>query len=109
MWNQVECLAFLVPREKRSGPKDKFETLCHIIADISSAPCVSKFAPTGKTVYSRNYDVILLVGLTELRAQVGWIDSGTVRAHLFLHVPVHLIRFLCVNLGDREKVCSNVL
>ena len=42
--------------------------------------------------YRRKYDVILLVGLTELKAQVSWTDS-TVRAHFVLQVPVYLIRF----------------
>ena len=62
---------------------------------------------TGKTAYKREYDIILLVGLTELKAQVGWIDSETVRTHLDLHVPAYFIRFPHVNLGGREKVCSN--
>jgi len=38
--------------------------------------------------YMRKYTVILLVGLTELRAQLGWIDSETVRGISFnLHPP----------------------
>ena len=96
----------LVPREKCSEPKDKFEELCSVEADISSAPYTSRLAETGKTGYERKYDVILLVGLTELKAQASWIDSETVRAHLVLHVPVYLIRFPHVNLGGGEKVCS---
>ena len=36
------------------------------------------------TCYTRDFDVILLVGLTELKAQIGWIDSETVRAYIFL-------------------------
>ena len=58
---------------------------------MSSAPYISKLAETGKTVYKRNYKVILLVGLTELKAQVSWIDSETVRVRLVLHVLVYLI------------------
>ena len=48
---------------------------------------------TGKTAYERRYQVILLVGLTELKAQASWIDSETVRAHLILRVPIYLIQF----------------
>ena len=58
--------------------------------------------------FRRKCDVILLVGLTELKAQVSWIDSETVRAHLVLqgtHFP-HPI-YMCVNLGDGGKVCRN--
>jgi len=91
MSNQVECLASLAPREKRLEPKDKFEKLCRVKADMSSAPYTSELAGTGKAAYQRNYKVILLVGLTELKAQVSWIDSRTVRAHLAQHVPIYLI------------------
>ena len=46
---------------------------------------------TGVMGYERDYTVILLVGLTELKAQVSWIDSETVRGiSLYLHLP-HLI------------------
>lgn len=31
--------------------------------------------------YYREYDVVLLVGLTELKAQIRWTDSVTVRTH----------------------------
>jgi len=56
--------------------KDKFETLCYVKADISAAPLTSKYTG-GKMGYRREYDVILLVGLTELKAQVCWVDSTT--------------------------------
>ena len=60
-------------------PKDRFETLCHVSADISAAPSTPKVGKSGKPCYSRKYDVVLLVGLTELKAQIRWIDSRTVR------------------------------
>ena len=66
--------------------------LCYVNADISSAPYTSKYMTTGIMGYRRNYDIILLVGLTELKAQVSWIDSKTVRAHVIPHVSVELIR-----------------
>ena len=86
--------------------KDEFETLCRVKVDISSTPYTSKLMETGKTAYERRYQVILLVGLTELKARASWIDSETVRAHLILRVPIYLIRFPCVNLGGRDEVCS---
>jgi hypothetical protein len=72
--------------------KDKFETLCRVKADISNAPYTSKLMEPGKTAYRRDYEIILLVGLTELRAQASWVDSETVRAHLVLRIPIYLIR-----------------
>jgi len=72
--------------------KDKFETLCYVNADISSAPLITNHTAPGRTGYKRRHDVVLLVGLAELKAQVSWIDSGTVRVHIILHVFVHLTR-----------------
>ena len=92
MRNQVECLAsprYLV--KNAQSQKDKFETLCRVTADISSAPYTSKLLEAGKTVYERCYGIILLVGLTELKAQIVWVDSETVRAHFVLLVPTHPI------------------
>ena len=71
---------------------DKFETLCHVKADVSTAPHTSKYT-TGKMTYQRNFDVILLVGLTELKAQVSWTDSIDVRAHIILRVSIYLTQF----------------
>jgi len=78
--------------ESTQSQKDKFETLCRVEADVSSAPLTSKLVGTGKMGYKRHYEIILLVGLTELKAQVGWVDSETVRAHPVLHITVDLIR-----------------
>jgi hypothetical protein len=56
------------------GLKYNFETLCHVIADVSAAPCKVTFGKPGKVCISREYEVVLLVGLTELKAQIRWAD-----------------------------------
>ena len=63
------------------NPIAKFETLCHVVADISGAPFTTKRGTSGKTCYCGEYDVVLLVGLTELKAQIRWTDFATVRIH----------------------------
>ena len=68
----------VIPASRTHRPADKFETLCHVVANISEAPFTSKVGRLGKMCYSREYDVVLLVGLTELKAQIRWIDSKTV-------------------------------
>ena len=55
-----------------------FETLCEIQADVSTAPYETKHGKAGAVYYMREFSVILLFGLTELKAQIGWIDSVTV-------------------------------
>ncbi|KAF9231961.1 hypothetical protein BU15DRAFT_81774 [Melanogaster broomeanus] len=55
-----------------------FTKLCTVIADTSRL--VNSMRPqrslNGGTYYSLNIDVILLFGLTELKAQIGWKDRG---------------------------------
>ena len=78
----------LVLYESTQSRKEKFETLCRVKADLSNAPYTSNYV-VGKTYYMRCFDVILLVGLTELKAQVGWIDTRTVRVYCStrIHLP----------------------
>ena len=51
--------------------------------------------------HRREYDIILLVGLTELKAQVSWIDSRTVGVYLDPRV-FFILPCLCVR-GSRGK------
>ena len=62
--------------------KDRFETLCHVAADVTAAPSTLKIGKSGKVCYYREYNVVLLVGLTELKAQIRWTDAITVSAHM---------------------------
>jgi len=57
--------------------RDRFETLCYVVADVSAAPYTCKRGKSKIRCYSRSYDVVLLVGLTELKAQIRWTDSKT--------------------------------
>ena len=109
-WEDVEPgRVFIFPWhlvKSTQSSKGKFETLCHVEVDISGAPHTSNYTTEGGLGYRRDYDIILLVGLTELKAQVSWTDSRTVRVHIIPPVPIY--SSICVNLGDREKVCSNI-
>ena len=64
---------------------DKFQMLCCVEANISSAPYTSRRVMEN-TGYAREYDIILLVGLTELKAQICWEDAA---------VRVHIVHILC--------------
>jgi hypothetical protein len=68
---------------------DKFTTLCHAQADISTAQYKTCQGNADRTYYKRDYDLILLVGLTELKAQFSWIDSVTVSSQeIISHSPI---------------------
>ena len=50
----------------------------------------------GTTCYTQDFDVILLVGLTELKAQIGWIDPATVSSQIISsRSPLFLIFVMC--------------
>lgn len=44
--------------------------------------------------YTRKFDVILLVGLTELKAQIAWIDAATVSPHGILSCSPPILIFV---------------
>ncbi|KIM58504.1 hypothetical protein SCLCIDRAFT_128105 [Scleroderma citrinum Foug A] len=50
---------------------------CRILADTSAAAAalLPKKSPEGKTYYHIDFDVILLFGLTELKAQISWLEN----------------------------------
>jgi len=84
--------------------------LCCVKVDISDIPYTSKLGEAGKKGYTRKYNLILLVGLTELKAQISWTDPKTVREYLVQSIRTRSSHptSTCANLGGREKVCSNV-
>jgi len=53
-----------------------FTLPCHVEADLSSGAirCWQKSDGSG-VYYSANFDVVLLFGLTELKAQIAWDED----------------------------------
>ncbi|PSR75177.1 hypothetical protein PHLCEN_2v9267 [Hermanssonia centrifuga] len=68
-------------RGKTKGPKwrdmepDLFAVLCTIRADTSRVAKRKKKGPRG-TYFTQDYKIVLLCGLTELKAQLSWIENG---------------------------------
>ena len=76
----------LYPVKSAQNRADEFQTLCCVEADISSAPYISRTI-AGKVSHSRDYEIILLVGFTELKAQVCWKDTA-VRVYIIPYVSI---------------------
>jgi hypothetical protein len=60
---------------------DNFQVLCTIKADASQLlqdvePC---YGPLG-IYYQRDYDIVLSFGLTELKAQLSWVEGVSIYA-----------------------------
>jgi hypothetical protein len=53
----------------------KFSTLCNVSADTSRVIKTMQIGPGGRPYYVQSYDIILLFGLTELKAQISWIEN----------------------------------
>ena len=51
--------------------------LCTIVADLSRAPILTVPKATGKGgyYYCVQYDIILLFGMTEFKAQLAWTEN----------------------------------
>ena len=73
------------------------------MADLTTAPCQKKLGKKGRMCYTRIFDVVLLVGLTELKAQIAWTDSETVSTRGVLSFPPRFLIFaMCGSRGRRK-------
>jgi hypothetical protein len=86
-WGVCECL-----------PLVHFSDLCEVTADVAA---VKKSTwpqlnlRSGATYYTLKFDVVLLFGLTELKAQIAWIENVSRSPDLTIE--------LCLTLCNREK------
>jgi hypothetical protein len=58
-------------------PAEMFKTLCTVTADT---PQMAKGlqqlrSPRGDRYWNQNYSIVLLFGLTELKAQISWMED----------------------------------
>ena len=72
------------PRRLSGHGVDQFSTLCMVRADTTKlAKSVSpRRSAEGASYYALEIKVILLFGLTELSAQVSWMENVSVSVHL---------------------------
>ncbi|KAI0079324.1 hypothetical protein K474DRAFT_1659403 [Panus rudis PR-1116 ss-1] len=54
---------------------ESFSTLCTVTANTSKVKKVLRFGPEGE-YYTQDFKVILLCGLTEMKAQISWLQNG---------------------------------
>jgi len=55
---------------------DNYTRLCTIRADLSRVPQLPRPKTTGKgNFYRVDYDIVLLFGMTELKAQIAWKEK----------------------------------
>ena len=58
-----------------------YSLLCHVHADLSRVPKLPRTSTFGRSkYYAANFDVVLALGLTELKAHICWQEN--VRAYM---------------------------
>ena len=55
-----------------------YTSVCQLCVDISNAPKIPEITSSGDLSYRMEVSVILLFGLTELQAQVAWIENVSI-------------------------------
>jgi len=58
---------------------EMFHTICTLSADTSGVARTRLSNPSGGFYYTQDYKVILLCGLTEMKAQISWMQNGRER------------------------------
>ena len=56
---------------------DNYSPVCTVVADTSSIPEAetTQHSPDGLQYYRKEFDIILLFGMTELKAQLAWTEN----------------------------------
>ena len=64
---------------------DNYKKLCTIRADLSRIPMIPQRKVTGGGIFYRvDYDLVLLFGMTELKAQVAWRENVSSFFYLYI-------------------------
>jgi len=61
-----------------SDPKN-FTILCTLVADLTNVPLSPKSNSKGEKYYIVTFDIVMNFGLTELQAQLRWLENGQER------------------------------
>ena len=54
---------------------ENYFPFCEIVADLSAIPLIPCQNLAGESYLRSDYDIVLLFGLAELKAQVAWHDA----------------------------------
>ena len=70
---------------------DNYTPVCSVVADTSSIPEpeTARHTPDGLQYYRKEFDIILLFGMTELKAQLAWTEDVS---FWFFFLPIKLTR-----------------
>ena len=87
---------------KLTGSIDNYTQLCTIEVDLSHIPLSPrpKYSGAG-TIYSINYDIVLLFGLTELQAMLTWKENVGPYCHFITFFFYRLARALSEEVRQR--------
>jgi len=78
VWSSSNCTNTVVTNVLPNAP-DNYALLCNIVTDLSHLPLTSIKNATGKKIFRVVIDIVLLFGLTELKAQIAWKESVSAR------------------------------
>jgi hypothetical protein len=52
-----------------------YSTLCIVSADTSQVLKTMRRGPSGAKYYVQEFSIVVLLGLTELKAQISWVEN----------------------------------
>ena len=84
-----------------------YAKLCNIEADLSHLPLTPLRGSQGGTYYRVDYDVVLLFGLTELKAMIAWEEEVRLSLLNLIHskfLTDSSLLLYCITIGKRKEV-----
>lgn len=81
---------------------ENYTKLCTIDIDLENIPRHTAKDSAGGNFYRVYYDIVLIFGLTELRAQIAWLDAN-------VRISVQICLFAClltiITTSRRQSIC----
>lgn len=82
---------------------DLFSTLCTVTADTSAVTRVKQLGTNG-VYYTQDFKVVLMCGLTEMKAHISWIQDVSIFLWSTGHIHLQRSHTYLISTGHRETV-----
>jgi len=98
------CFSSLPPRTPSTRLIDQYSTLCSITGDLSKVGYTTGVGTDGQPFYRFGFDLVLLFGLTELKALLAWEEGGVEKRYFLQILDNHLLTRYC-SAGVLRPLC----
>jgi len=105
------CQLFLyITSTAASAPlTDQYSTLCSISGDLTNVGYTTGVGTDGQRFYRFGFDLVILFGMTELKALLAWEEGGIEKRFIFRLLVNHLLNMHCFSDAQQLLYTTSVM